>query len=166
MKTKVTLVIIALVMAITPSFAADRVFSSLRNLPGVEITYIGPAALRLAGRSPLADADFALASAVMKDIESIEIVECENPESIPQLEAFTQNLMNELHLEPLVEDESKGEINRIYAMVPQKGEESGSLGNLLIESVEPGSYELVFVKGAIDLNAMMKAAEEDDESKK
>lgn len=52
------------------------------------------------------------------------------------------------------------------AEVPQEGKESGSLGNLLIVSVEKNSYEMVFVKGTIDLDAIMKAAEEDDDKSK
>lgn len=166
MKRTVSLIVIALVLAISPALAADRVFSSLTKLPGVESAYIGPAALRLAGRSPLSDADFALAGAVVKDIKSIEIVECSNPETFPQLEAFSKKLVKQFNLEVLVEDESDGETDRIYAEVPQEGEESGSLGNLLIVSVEKNSYEMVFVKGTIDLDAIMKAAEEDDDKSK
>lgn len=160
MTRKLAILIISLIMTILPSTlsaaSAQRILSEISNLPGVESTYIGPAALRLAGSYiPLDDSMGGIANAI-KSLKSIEVVECDNPKSFDKIRKFTDSLIDRLNLEVVIESTEDGETTRIFGLVPEgDGTQDGNtLEGLLIETLEKGEYNLVFVRGTIDLSKL------------
>ena len=86
MTRKLAILIILLLMTILPASLSaakmQRVFSEISNLPGVESTYIGPAALRLAGSYiPFEAGMMGTVGSAIKDLKSIEVVECTDRKS-------------------------------------------------------------------------------------
>ena len=77
MKRIFFLLIIAMMSALAPavSFAAsERVLNEVANLPGVESTYIGPAALRFA--FGVAKSNMAGLPDGIRNMTSVEVIEC------------------------------------------------------------------------------------------
>lgn len=161
MTRKLAILIVSLIMTILPATVsaapAQRIFSEISNLPGVESTYIGPAALRLAGSYiPLDDASMGGIGSAIKSLKSIEVVECDNPKSFNKLRKFCDGLVDSLNLEIIIESTEDDEKTRIFGLVPDgDGTQDGNtLEGLLIETLEKGEYNLVFVRGTIDLSKL------------
>ena len=160
MTRKLAILIVSLIMAILPATVSaakmQRVFSEISNLPGVESTYIGPAALRLAGSYiPFEAGMMGGVGNAIKDLRSIEVVECTNRKSFNEIQKFAVDLVARLSLEVIVETTEKDETTRIFGVIPEDdGQDSNTLDGLLIEIREKGEYTLVFVRGTIDLSKL------------
>lgn len=153
MKRTFFLLIIAMMSALAPavSFAAsERVLNEVANLPGVESTYIGPAALRFA--FGVAKSNMTGLPDGIKNMTSVEVIECSKASSIVKIEDFVRKLLKSRNLEMIVENNSEGERTRIYGQVPDS--DAATLSNILIENKEKDSYQLVYVEGTIDMNAI------------
>lgn len=159
MTRKLAILIILLLMTILPASLSaakmQRVFSEISNLPGVESTYIGPAALRLAGSYiPFEAGMMGTVGSAIKDLKSIEVVECTNRKSFKEIQKFVDELVARLSLEVIVETTEKDETTRIFGVMPEDdGQDSNTLDGLLIEIREKGE-SLVFVRGTIDLSKL------------
>ena len=131
--------------------ANDRIFGEVANLPGVESVYIGPAALRLAMKSLPTEGKLVdgLGGAI-RELKSVEVIECDNRKSIDKIEKFARGLIDSLSLEVIVEATENDEKTRIYGIVPEGGKEN-TINALLIESREKDEYTLVYIRGVIDL---------------
>ncbi len=138
----------------------DRILSAITSRSDVTSVYIGKAALRLAGSNALAgklggDAkDGDRVTKAVKNLESVEIVNCEKKSVIPDLRKEVERLVQKLGLEVLVEAREPGESVMIYGIVPADG--SDVIDSMLIEANEGNEYSLVFIKGKIDLSALYK----------
>ena len=160
MTRKLAILIISLLMTILPASLSaakmQRVFSEISNLPGVESTYIGPAALRLAGSYiPFEAGMMGTVGSAIKDLKSIEVVECTNRKSFKEIQKFADELVARLSLEVIVETTEKDETTRIFGVMPEDdGQDSNTLDGLLIEIREKGEYTLVFVRGTIDISKL------------
>ncbi len=161
MKKTFALILLSFVLAFMPvsTYAAnDRLFSEVAGLPGVESVYIGQAAMRFANQSSLSVPSLGNIRGNIKDIQSVEIIECdksENKDSFNKVKALADNIIKELNLEIIMEATDDGETTRIYARVPENAEADSALGNILIESNEEDEYSLVYVKGKIDISRIM-----------
>lgn len=159
MTRKLAILIILLLMTILPASLSaakmQRVFSEISNLPGVESTYIGPAALRLAGSYiPFEAGMMGTVGSAIKDLKSIEVVECTNRKSFKEIQKFADELVARLSLEVIVETTEKDETTLFGVMPEDDGQDSNTLDGLLIEIREKGEYTLVFVRGTIDLSKL------------
>lgn len=131
--------------------AATRFFKELSGLPGVESTYIGPAALRFASS---AISDYASISGDfdgdIKELKCIETLECSDNKSFGKIETFISGLVDKLSLETMIESNEEDETTRIYCR--SKEGEADTIEYMLIESIEPDEYSLVFMQGQFTLN--------------
>lgn len=161
MKKTLAFILLSLVMVFMPvcTYAAnDRLFSEVAGLPGVESVFIGQAAMRFANQSSLSAASLGNIRGSIKDVKSVEIVECDKSESIDsfkKVKALAESVIKKLNLEIIMEATDDGETTRIYAMVPENAATDTSLDNILIESSEEDEYSLVYVKGKIDISRIM-----------
>lgn len=124
----------------------ERVLGKLASLPGVESVYIGPAALRLAAGS--VNAIPGVPSGV-KDLKSVEVIQCDNKESESQIRNFVRKLIKQRKFEEIVENVSEGERVVIYGYVPDTS--AATLNNVLIEVSEDGEYVVVYIEGTINV---------------
>jgi hypothetical protein len=124
----------------------ERVLGKLASLPGVESVYIGPAALRLAFSSANAIPGI---PAGVKNITSVEVIDCSNKESESQIRNFVKKLVKQRKFEEIVENASEGERTVIYGYVPDSS--TSTLNNVLIENSEDGEYVLVYIEGTINI---------------
>lgn len=129
--------------------AATRFFKELASLPGVESTYIGPAALRFASSAIYASFSSDL-DCDIKELKSIETLECSDTKSFGKIETFISGLVDKLSLETMIESNEEDETTRIYCR--SKEGEPDTIEYMLIESIEPDEYSLVFMQGAFTLN--------------
>ena len=124
--------------------AATRFFKELASLPGVESTYIGPAALRFASSAISSiSGDF---DGDIKELKCIETLECSDNKSFGKIETFINGLVDKLSLETMIESNEEDETTRIYCR--SKEGEPDTIEYMLIESIEPDEYSLVFMQGA------------------
>lgn len=150
MKRILFIVIISLVavmaQAADNNTSGGRVLERLANLPGVESTYVGPAALRQAyGISK----NIPGVPSCVKNITSVEVIECTNSESTDQIKNFVRKLIKQRKFEVLVENKEDGEENIIYGGMPDP--DSSILKNMLIVNSDPGEYVLVYIQGDINI---------------
>jgi len=129
--------------------SGERVLERLANLPGVESTYIGPAALRLAFG---ASKNIPGVPAGVKNITSVEIIDCSDSDSIDQIKNFVRKLIKQRKFEVLVENKEDDEENIIYGGMPDPG--SSTLKNMLIVNSEPDDYVLVYIQGDINITEL------------
>lgn len=151
--------IMALMVAVTSaevSAAEKRVFEGVAGLPGVESVYVGPAALRMMGKSNILDGMSGVPSGLtrsLQSIKSLEVLECDNAASVGEIKAVIEKIVRENNLEIILETNEDGENTRIYAHVPS---DDAPLKDLLIENREKGEYEVVYIKGTIDIAALQQ----------
>lgn len=152
MKRHYLLILLFLIVSVltlqAQTTTTDRILSQLISLPGVEASYIGPAAIRFAGNGITPAAYTGQMSQVISGITSIEVVECSEKATFPKIKKFTEDLVQQLGLELMLEDTGEDEISRIYC-TPQTSDGDIALEGLLIESVDDDEYTLVFIKGKI-----------------
>lgn len=129
--------------------SGERVLESLTNLPGVESTYIGPAALRLAyGVSK----NIPGVPSGVKNITSVEVIESTDSESTDKIKNFVRKLIKQRKFEVLVENKEDDEENIIYGGMPDPG--SSTLKNMLVVNSEPDDYVLVYIQGDINITEL------------
>lgn len=143
--------LVALMAHAAGSTSGERVLERLANLPGVESTYIGPAALRLAFG---ASKNIPGVPAGVKNITSVEVIDCSNSDSIDQIKNFVRKLIKQRKFEVLVENKEDDEENIIYGGLPDPN--SSTLKNILIVNSEPGDYVLVYIQGDINITELQK----------
>lgn len=151
------LLLIALVAAVSSteiSAAEKRVFESVAGLPGVESVYVGPAAFRMMGNKNMLKGMAGVPSGItesLQSIKSLEVLECDNAASKEYIKAAIEKIVRENNLEIILETNEDGESTRIYAHVPS---EDAPLKDLLIENSEKDEYDVVYIKGTIDIAAL------------
>lgn len=76
-----------------------RMFKDISNLPGVESVYIGPAMMRFAGTaSMLSSENDKIFSEGIKELKSVEIINCSNADSNKKIDAAVQKIIENMVL--------------------------------------------------------------------
>lgn len=155
MKRTFSLILLSFLMAIMPVCTwADnnRLFKELSDNLDIETVYIGPAALRFAQGARLDVGDFGTIGAGIKDVKSVEIVECDKPNYFPKIDHFLDEVVERLKLEVIVETKDDDEATRIYAVIPEDSDKNTSLESVLIETRDKNELSLVYLQGTIDIS--------------
>lgn len=159
MRRSIVFFLIALVAAVSTtdiSAAEKREFEKVANLPGVEFVYVGSAAFRMMGSSNILKGMSGVPSGItgsLQSIKSMEVLECDNAASKEYIKAAIEKIVRENSLEMILETNEYGDTTRIYAHVP---EEDAPLKDLLIENSEKDEYNVVYIKGTIDVAALQQ----------
>lgn len=152
---KILLLIAAMTAGI--SCRAEKIFESLASNPNVESVYVGKAMMGMARGFLSADNDGDTRAALkaVKDINSIEIISCENESAIKEIKEKARKIIAKLKLEVVLEAKEKNEKTVIYGRVPSAGN-SSAVSNMVIETTEPGEYNLIHINGIIDIQSLTR----------
>lgn len=151
MKHKLILLVIAIVAAFTPMtcFAAgERVLKELAELPGVDYTYVSPAAMRFVDKVATVS-NISGMSVKFNKMESLEVIMCDNADTIARLKDSAKKLIRKNNLEIIIDNISDDSHDAVYGIVPQGSDTASIFSNLLIESDNKNSYTLLYAKGSI-----------------
>ena len=127
-----------------------RMFKDISNLPGVESVYIGPAMMRFAGTaSMLSSENDKIFSEGIKELKSVEIINCSNADSNKKIDAAVQKIIEKHGLELLLEISQQDETMNIYGIVPDDG--SSVISNAVIVSLGKKESSVIYIEGVIDI---------------
>jgi len=131
--------------------ADDRLFGEIAKESYVESVYIGKAGLRFAKSASIVGGSLGNLGADISKVESIEVIECDEPRYIPQVKKMVKKILDENKFEMIVESKDEDEISRIYAIILEDPAGATSISRVIIESYEPDEYSVVYIKGCINL---------------
>lgn len=156
MRRNIIIALILGIMAILPTscIGQAKVFKEVAALPNVTSVYIGKAAMRLGMAAAMMDGEIAAMKAI-KDINSLEVINCDHAATIPEATRLADKAIQRLNLELLVDTQEDREHTAIYGGVADD-DHPDIIHNLLIYNTEPGELNLVFIKGKINVAELMK----------
>ncbi len=138
---------VTLSMASTSCLAQARAFKSLADMPDVNTVFIGEAAMRMANVSGLSKGKFSPDDKV----KTVEIVTCESPASIQKAKAIADSMIEQMHLELLLETKDDGEITRIYCLFDKDNKDKASV--IMIQNIDDDDeMNIVYLTGKITLS--------------
>ncbi|MCM1310365.1 MAG: DUF4252 domain-containing protein [Bacteroides sp.] len=143
------------ITAISLNCHAEKLFESLASNPHVESVYVGKAMMGMA-RGFLnngKDKDTKKSLNAIKDINSIEIIDCEDSAAIKEIKSQAHKILANLTTEILLETRDGDEHTVIYRLI--SGKQSAASG-MILETSEPGEYSLIYIDGVIDIDALTK----------
>lgn len=124
----------------------SKVLGPLAQYPSEINIRVPKATLRAAGAF---DRD---AGKSLGKINSIEVFSSEDRRSFPAIERSAGEIAGAEKMELLIEVADSCEHTEIYGLASDKG---NAIQKLLIKSAEPGEYTVIYMKGNIDLGAMI-----------
>lgn len=131
--------------------AQSKVFKEAASIEGVTSIYISPLLLKL-GTTP-AELGHGLDDAV-KEISAFEVITAEeNCKNLPKVAESCRKIIAGMGCEVLMDVNEDNDKVKIYASVPKGGTYADKL---IIEVDEGKEYTVVYVKGKIDLEKVMK----------
>lgn len=154
MKKTLSILVLAIAALLTaPSCISQaKVFKDAASLPDVTSVYIGPALLKMAG-SASTMGGYGDYSQYVSGVKNLEILTCESPRAIDRLATVCDSIISTLHYEVMLDANEDNEHTVIYAGVPDQ-ENPSVIEGLLIVNREKNEYNLVFIRGKIDIGKM------------
>lgn len=139
------------------SCRAEKIFEALASNPHVESVYVGKSMMNMARSFLSADNDPDTKSALkaVKDINSIEIINCENGSAIKSVREQARKILAKLKLEVMLETKDGNESTVIYGNTAPAGSKATAISDMIIETSEPGEYSLIHINGTIDPTAFI-----------
>lgn len=154
MKRRLIFILLSL-LTVWTSFSAyaadDRLFGEIAKESYVESVYIGKAALSFAKSASVVGGSIGSLGADIKNVESIEVIECDEPKYIQQVVKMVKKVLDENKFEVIVDSKDGDEISRIYAIISEDSAGASSISSAVIESYEHDEYSVVYINGRIDL---------------
>lgn len=89
----------------------------------------------------------------MRKLKSVEVFTCEDRKRTGAVMEASRRIAQERGMEMIIETRSAKESTEIYIL---EGGKKGVVKEVLIQSVEPDECEVVYLKGNIDVAALMK----------
>lgn len=150
MKSIASILVALVAMVLTTSCNAQKQFADIASNKEVTSVYIGKTMLRLAGTAAGNEIDDDIdIKSLIKDLNSIEILACENGVVIKKIAPDVEKRIAELKANVLLEANEDKESVVIYGTPDPKDE--NKISNLIIYSREPGELSLVVLNGSIDM---------------
>lgn len=163
MKKTLIIILMSVVALLTaPScISQGKVFKEAASLPGVTSVYIGTAMMRLAGGAASVS-EYGEYAKYISDIKSIEVLSCEDASQIKAVSDICNRILAEMHYEVLLEADEGNEHTVIYGGVADT-ENPDIIDDMVIVSQEASEYDVVFIRGKINVAQMMQdnAADKD-----
>lgn len=126
---------------------SPKVLKPMASHPGTEAVRIPSGTLALARHSSGDESD------VLKHLKSVEVVSCEDPDNLEELESEFQDLVKKRKFELLIEADEPGETVRIYVTTDRSGD---VIKELLIRSAEKDEHNFVYLKGKFKLSELLE----------
>ena len=89
---------------------------------------------------------------MVRKLSTVEIFSCANPAYAGQIADLTRVIADGRNLELLIEARDSTDLTRIYAI---QGKKQGVLKELLVESTGRAACDIVYIKGKLDLPALI-----------
>lgn len=155
MKTRRSILFWIIMCLISISCTAQRTLSEVSSIKGVTSIYIGKMMLKLAGSS----ADFGTdqeavdISKLIKDLTSIEIVQCDG-NSVEKAEKVCSKVLSKYSFEVITEVTKDNQKVEISGVLDKDGK---TMSMLLISVVESNELVYILLKGKIDIETLNEA---------
>lgn len=155
MKTRRSILFWMIMCMISISCTAQRTLSEVSSIKGVTSIYIGKMMLKLAGSS----ADFGTdqeavdISKLIKDLTSIEIVQCDG-NSVEKAEKVCSKVLSKYSFEVITEVTKDNQKVEISGVLDKDGK---TMSMLLISVVESNELVYILLKGKIDIETLNEA---------
>lgn len=161
MKRILVLFVILIPMLIPFGFIASsqadaQVFKELTGCDGVEAVNIGKFAMRIAKETIVSNSNFIPKNGI-KSLDGMEMIKTANNEAKDSVRAVLARVIEEGNYEPLIESKEHGETSAIYTILPAQEEDESICHNILVVTENGwGEIEIVLIKGAFDINRIVK----------
>lgn len=155
MKTRRSILFWMIMCMISISCTAQRTLSEVSSIKGVTSIYIGKMMLKLAGSS----ADFGTdqeavdISKLIKDLTSIEIVQCDG-NSVEKAEKVCSKVLSKYSFEVITEVTKDNQKVEISGVLDKDGK---TMSMLLISVAESNELVYILLKGKIDIETLNEA---------
>ncbi|MDE5850857.1 MAG: DUF4252 domain-containing protein [Muribaculaceae bacterium] len=138
------------------SCSAQRTFSEIASQKGVTSVFVGKTMLKLAGSSmSLAANQSAIdVSKIIKDLSSIEIINCDDIKVLPAIKNKCKKILAEYPLEVITEVTDDGEKVEISGVLDKDGH---FMEMLLISVSDDDEITFILMKGKIDVVTLNNA---------
>ena len=138
------------------SCSAQRTFSEIASQKGVTSVFVGKTMLKLAGSSmSLAANQSAIdVSKIIKDLSSIEIINCDDIKVLPAIKNKCKKILAEYPLEVITEVTDDGEKVEISGVLDKDGH---FMEMLLISVSDEDEITFILMKGKIDVVTLNNA---------
>ena len=138
-----------------------RVFKELADMPDVESVYIGRSVMMLAGENIVSnisnEVDFDI-----NNVKSIEVItfDGEDAATLAQLVKKSQEIINGLNMEIVVDHRSDGEHNTIY--VQPTDSTYVTFSKIVVLNYDDSDFNLVLIEGKISNTALTGGGDDSD----
>lgn len=154
---KTTNFLLWIVLCIMPiSCSAQRTLSEVSSIKGVTSIFIGKTMLKLAGSAVKVDSDKSGVdySRMVKDLSSIEIIQCENPRVAEEVQKKCDKILSQYPMEIITEvtsDEENVEISGVF------NDDGKTMSMLLIKVKDKDEPTYILLKGKIDVDTLAES---------
>lgn len=156
MKNQILRIILIAFIMLTSLTACSqvRVFKELADMPGIESVYIGRSVMMLAGENILSNVsgqvDFDI-----RNVSSIEVITYDGEQSsiLTTLLSKSQQILNGLNMEVVVDQRCDGERNTIY--VQPTDSTYVTFSKLVVLTYDEYDFNLVLIEGKISNTALI-----------
>lgn len=149
------IILIAFIMLTSLTACSQvRVFKELADMPGIESVYIGRSVMMLAGENILSNVsgqvDFDI-----RNVSSIEVITYDGEQSsiLTTLLSKSQQILNGLNMEVVVDQRCDGERNTIY--VQPTDSTYVTFSKLVVLTYDEYDFNLVLIEGKISNTALI-----------
>lgn len=142
-------------MASTSSCVAQsKLFKEAAKYEGVTTVYISPMMCRMAMSAGKSVSGIDGIGDGIKKLHKVEIVECENANSIEKVAEICHAIVERMNMEILTEVNEDKKYVAIFTHPDATGD---ALRDIIIEAREPGEYTMVYIEGEFDLREIMES---------
>lgn len=152
MKNCFLIILMALASFFCSPCAAQRIFTDIPSGMGIEKVYFSKAAINMVQNSLITRSTSSVMSIrdKIKNIEEIEIVNCDNAANLVPVKSLIMNAISKLQVEPVIEMEDDDERKVIY--VSSKRNDKNEADLVVILNYDRTEISVVAIRGTISLN--------------
>ncbi len=149
MKSIASIIVALLAFVLTTGCSAKKQFADIASNDDVTSVYISKTMLKMAGSVGGDLSDDINVKALIKDLDSIEILTCENASKVKKIAPVIEQRIAALKADVLMEANEDNENVIIYGTPDPQNE--NKISNLIIYTRESGELNLVVLSGTIDM---------------
>ncbi len=149
MKSIASIIVALLAFVLTTGCSAKKQFADIASNDDVTSVYISKTMLKMAGSVGGDLSDDINVKALIKDLDSIEILTCENASKVKKIAPVIEQRIAALKADVLMVANEDNENVIIYGTPDPQNE--NKISNLIIYTRESGELNLVVLSGTIDM---------------
>ncbi len=149
MKSIASIIVALLAFVLTTGCSAKKQFADIASNDDVTSVYISKTMLKMAGSVGGDLSDDINVKALIKDLDSLEILTCENASKVKKIAPVIEQRIAALKADVLMDANEDNENVIIYGTPDPQNE--NKISNLIIYTRESGELNLVVLSGTIDM---------------